>query len=55
VLANGQPQPGLRQVCLASFGEATLQHRSTPGMGEAFQSSLAACTMARWSSYFTFC
>ena len=35
VLADGQPQPGLRQVRLLSFAEATLQNesfKSTIGM-----------------------
>jgi hypothetical protein len=35
VLADGQPQPGLRQVCLASFPEATLQHEKlNPSIGK---------------------
>jgi hypothetical protein len=34
VLADGQPQPGLRQVCLTSFAEATLQHEKLkPSIG----------------------
>src|SRR5262249_12733373 len=35
LLGNGEPQPGLRQVCLACFAEATLQHEKLkPSIGK---------------------
>ena len=35
VLANGETHPGLRQVCLASFGEAPIQNEKLkPSIGK---------------------